>query len=131
MVHYCRVCWAENGSAAQRCASCGAVLEPAESYDAALVAALTHPEPTTPVRAAWILGTRRSAMAVESLRTVLRRSSDPYLLEAACTALYQIGAVAAEPELLATLRSGPLIVRHAAAAALGAIGTPAARSALA
>ncbi len=131
MKQYCPVCWAENSGDARKCVRCGAPLDaPAESYDTALIAALNHPEPTTPVRAAWILGHRRVAAAVEPLRAVLRDHTDAYLLQAACKALQEIGDAAATPELVATLRSGPLIARNAAATALGALGAAEARPAL-
>jgi len=131
MKRYCPVCWADNPGDATRCIRCGAPLDaPAVSYDEALIAALTHPEPTTPVRAAWILGQRRVAAAVEPLRGVLRGGTDAYVLQAAAMALQEIGDASATPELVATLRSGPLIARIAAATALGALGGAEARPAL-
>jgi HEAT repeat protein len=130
MILYCLQGWAENPPTATVCGRCRSALDAAASYDTGLIAALRHPEAATPVRAAWLLGERHVQAAIESLREVLRCSGDPYLLEAACIALEQIGLKSAEPELLAMLRSGPLLARRAAAQALGALDTPDALAAL-
>jgi HEAT repeat protein len=63
----------------------------ARDYVEKLIAALDHPEPTTPVRAAWILGTRKERSAVPRLIRLVRESVDPYLVEAAVEALAGIG----------------------------------------
>src|SRR5579875_4128205 len=119
MVTFCLRCWAENTPTRTTCMRCGAPVEPPESFDAGLIAALGHPESATPVRAAWILGEREVTAAIEPLRCVLRERDDPDLLEAPCTALGRLGARCAEPELLAVLHDGPLLARVAAARALG------------
>jgi HEAT repeat protein len=130
MIVYCFDCWATNDENAERCVRCGGSLIRDEDYDSALIAALGHPEATTPVRVAWILGERRTASAVGPLRRVLRQTGDPYLLEAACVALGLIGDATAEPELVDVLRTGPFLARRAAATALGKLNTASATRAL-
>jgi len=94
MTFYCTQCWAEVPGAATRCPRCGddIVARQARSdYTEKLIAALRHPEPTTPVRAAWILGERRERAAVEPLCRLVRDSSDAFLVESAVEALGKIG----------------------------------------
>jgi len=94
MTFYCTQCWAEVPRSATRCPRCGddIVARQARSdYTEKLIAALRHPEPTTPVRAAWILGERRERAAVEPLCRLVRDSSDAFLVESAVEALGKIG----------------------------------------
>ena len=94
MTFYCTQCWAEVPASATRCPRCGddIVARQARSdYTEKLIAALRHPEPTTPVRAAWILGERRERAAVEPLCRLVRDSSDAFLVESAVEALGKIG----------------------------------------
>lgn len=87
-----------------------------------LIAALHHPEPKTPVRAAWILGEKREKRALSALARVLRESGDAYLSEAAALALGKIGGSEAVVALTQALASHHFIVRAAAAEWLGEIG---------
>lgn len=132
MIRYCVHCWERNAAAAPRCAGCGRLLTEADpsDYVAKLIRALRHPEPTTPVRAAWILGELRAPGAVEPLRDVLRTSGDPDLLRAAALALGAIADPAAVPELAALLRRSYVAVRLACVEALARIGGPEAVAAL-
>ena len=93
-----------------------------EDYATKLIAALDHPEPETPVRAAWILGELREARAVSSLMGLVERSSDPYILAAAVEALGKIGDREATGTLARALNSSFLLVRQKAAEALGRLG---------
>jgi HEAT repeat protein len=60
-------------------------------YADKLIAALHHPEHTTPVRAAWILGERREHKAVNALCRLARESADAFVVQSAVEALGQIG----------------------------------------
>lgn len=128
---FCTRCWASNAWGSDRCRRCGAPLAERTTYVAGLITALDHPEPSTQVRAASLLGQLRARAAVEPLRAVLRRRTDPYLLEAAAIALGQLGDPAATPELVELLGWGPLIARHAAVRALQWLGGQEAEAALA
>jgi HEAT repeat protein len=95
-----------------------------------LITALGHPEPTTPVRAATILGRIQESRAVPALVAVLRTREDGFLRAAAATALGKIGDPAAVPALVEVLRGSPLVARLAAAEALGALGSEESAAAL-
>jgi len=119
MVRYCPICWSEaedNG----RCPECGGSVRRSvsETYEEKLIWALRHPEPTTPVRGATILGERRALAAVEPLIAVALSTPDFYLQEAAVVALGQIGDKRAQPYLERLSREGAIRVRLAARRAL-------------
>jgi len=119
MVRYCPECWGEADNN-DCCPKCGAPLRQStnESYEEKLIWALRHPEPTTPVRAATILGDRRALAAVEPLIAVALSSRDFYLQEAAVIALGQIGDKRAQPCLERLSREGAVRVKLAARRAL-------------
>ena len=83
---YCPVCWEEFPKDMAECPRCGASLQEdvdQDEYVVKLIRALRHPEATTVVRAATILGLLRARGAVQPLRALLASSSDPYILESA------------------------------------------------
>jgi len=83
-----------------------------------LILALNHPEPTTPVRAAELLGRVRAARAVDPLISLVRASGDVFVVRAAIHALGAIGTSTAR-ELLETLTNDPAQwIREVAARAL-------------
>ncbi len=90
MRFYCTNCWAEAPETAAVCPRCGddiAARQARADFVDKLIAALRHPEPTTPIRAAWILGQRRERRAVPALIQLARESADPFIIEAAIAAL--------------------------------------------
>lgn len=94
MIAYCPACWSEIPEHVQICPHCGIDVDRLaleQDYVQKLIAALDHPEPTTPVRAAWILGIRKDTRAVQRLARLARESEDPYIVEAAVEALGRIG----------------------------------------
>lgn len=95
-----------------------------------LIWALKHPEPTVGPRAAWVLGERREAQAVDALITTVESSEEMALLEEAVVALGKIADPRAVPCLEQSLRQSYLSVRQRAAWALGRIGGPAVIDAL-
>jgi HEAT repeats len=119
VIYYCPSCWSEVGDASV-CPVCGADVRglAGEAYEQKLIRALHHPEPTVPVRAATILGELGSATAVQPLVEVALSSTDPYLQEAAVTALGSIGDRRALPCVSRLSREGGLRVREAARRAL-------------
>lgn len=119
---YCPSCWTEVGNASV-CPACGAELRQFsdESYEEKLIRALHHPEPTVPIRVAAILGELHSRAAVEPLIEMALSSTDPYIQEAAVTALGTIGDARALPCLDQLSREGALRVKIAAGLALNAL----------
>jgi len=94
MIFYCPACWREVPELIHVCPYCKVdvkrlTLE--QDYAQKLIAALDHPEPTTPVRVAWILGVRKETRAIPRLARLVRESDDPYIVEAAVEALGRIG----------------------------------------
>lgn len=126
MTFYCTNCWAEVAESAVVCPRCGddIIARQARSdYVAKLIAALRHPEPTVPVRAAWILGERRERAAVEPLGRLIRESPDAFLVESAVEALGKIGDPRGVSALHAATRHPSLRVRLAAQRALETVST--------
>ncbi len=100
---YCANCWGEVPEKEIICPRCGddiAARQARSDFVDKLIAALHHPEPMTPVRAAWILGQRRERRAVQPLVQIVREAEDLFLADAAVEALGRIG----DPVALATLR---------------------------
>jgi HEAT repeat protein len=89
-----------------------------QDYVQKLIAALDHPEPTTPVRVAWILGVRRETRALPRLTRLARESDDPYIVEAAVVALGRIGDPAGLEAIRFAAQRGAVRVREKAQCAL-------------
>jgi HEAT repeat protein len=115
-VFFCPACWAEVPEKAALCPTCGADLETLDraEFDQKLIRALDHPEALTAVRAAEILGWRRTARAVPALLARYRRGADPFLAAAIALALGRIGGVEARAALRELERDPSVIVRRAA-----------------
>ena len=99
---FCPSCWAGINEEQDPCPHCGcgisAYLE-GKTYNDRLIDALNHPEPTTPVRAAYILGMRRDEAAVPFMARKASGTSDVYLALACVEALGKIGSAAAREAL--------------------------------
>jgi HEAT repeat protein len=124
MIFYCPACWREIPQVARDCPHCTIDVErlaSARAYPAKLIAALDHPEPTTRVRAAWILGIRRERSAVARLTRLVLESEDPYLVEAAVEALGRIGDRAGLRAVAFAARHGGARVRERARQAIDLI----------
>jgi len=117
---YCPICWSEISKDDRTCTSCGADLASADARPMVekLCSALSHPEPQTAVRAAWILGERREKRAVMELIHVIETSSDGFLAEAAAEALGKIADPRAIDCLNTAAAVGPVRVRIASRDAL-------------
>jgi len=119
MTYLCPICWNEIGRG-EFCPQCGSDLRAVDDvdYEAKLIRALQHPEPTTPRRVAEILGKRRSKAAVPPLIDLGLSTSDPYVQEAVVVALGRIGDPRAQVCLEFMSREGTLRARRAALGAL-------------
>jgi len=101
---YCPHCWHELETDVSVCPACGEEIRQsweAKDFVEKLIAALDHPEPTTPIRAALFLGKIGDERAVGPLMALAGSSDDVYIVQAAARAL---GAFAT-PEAKAFLRS--------------------------
>jgi HEAT repeat protein len=117
MTFYCPNCWNEIDPKLTVCPHCGANQEALseEEYDEKLIRALHHPEPMTPIRAAFILGERGVQRAVHDLEKVIEENRDPYLVQEAIEALGKIGLTECEPFLNNCLSSAYGILARKAA----------------
>ncbi|HQL55083.1 MAG TPA: HEAT repeat domain-containing protein [Phycisphaerae bacterium] len=119
---YCPGCWRDFGEDLATCPHCRLDIHAfwdSKDYVEKLMLALNHPEPTTPVRAAELLGRVRAARAVEPLIRLVRENADIFVVRAAVRALALIGTTNAR-RFLETLGSHPAEwIRVEAAADLG------------
>ena len=114
---FCFHCYGRNDRPSGRCETCGDPIEPPHelSYDERLIWALDHPLPGTAIMAAQVLGVRRPAAAVESLRRAVAAQRDPYLAAEALRALVAVEGIQATRPLLRQLAAeGPLLLRRVA-----------------
>jgi len=106
---YCLHCWRELADDVPVCPACGLEIKrswEAKDFAEKLVAALDHPEPTTPIRAALLLGRLKDPRAVTPLMDLARTSQDVFIVQAAARALGEIKTADATDFLL-TLRNHP------------------------
>jgi HEAT repeat protein len=102
--YFCPNCWTDFAEDLDICPRCGVDIHAfldSKNMAEKLILALDHPEPETPIRAAWILGERREAGAAQALAALVRRTRDVYAATAAVEALGKIGT----PEALGFLRT--------------------------
>lgn len=111
---YCPNCWAEVPEQATTCPHCYYNISERISqadYIDKLIAALRHKEPTTSLRAAWILGERGDQKAVPALIKIVRKANDAFLVESAVEALGKIGGSAAAATVRGATQHSSLRVR--------------------
>ena len=87
---FCSGCWHDFPEDVSPCPHCGLDIRAAwdsKDYVEKLIVALQHPEPSTPIRAAWLLGELGNPRAVQPLIDLFNRTEDPYILRAAAKAL--------------------------------------------
>jgi HEAT repeat protein len=105
MRFYCPRCWRDFAKDLPRCPYCGLDIQEfweSQDYVEKLIIALQHPEPETPIRAAWLLGQLKDLRAVQPLIDLVKKTKDVYIARAAVRALGEIGTPEA-CEFLATL----------------------------
>ena len=100
---FCPRCWGDFAEDMSVCPSCGLRIhefwEPLDHVEK-LIVALNHPEPSTPVRAAHLLGRIGDQRAVPALIRTVETTRDVYLARASIRALGEIGS----PEAIWFLR---------------------------
>ena len=118
---YCPGCWHDFAEDLVRCPNCGLAIDEfwnSKDYLEKLILALRHPEPTTPVRAAWLLGKIGDPRAVVSLIEIVKETDDLYLAREAIKALGAIDTPQAR-HFIRTLANHPArMIRAEAGAAL-------------
>ena len=95
---YCPGCWQDFDEDPVRCPNCGLVIHDfwnSKDYLEKLIVALRHPESTTPIRAAWVLGKIRDPRAVTALIDIVKGTDDLYLAKEAVKALGAIDTLQA------------------------------------
>jgi len=92
---FCPRCWEDFAEDTSVCPSCGLRIyefwEPLDHVEK-LIVALDHPEPSTPVRAAHLLGRLGDQRAVPALIRTVETTRDVYLARASIRALGEIGS---------------------------------------
>jgi HEAT repeat protein len=98
-------------------------MEEGENSVEKLIDDLYNPEPKARIKAAWLLGVKKEAGAVEPLvKAMDENRDDPYFLATAAAALGLIGEIRALDKIIELLKSSYKVVRAAAAEAIGMIG---------
>ena len=121
VITFCPGCWLEISNQTLTCPHCGADQSQisAEPFVKKLIRALHHPEPETPIRAAYVLGQLKAVEAVPALLVVVAEQSDQFIVAACIDALAEIGDTSLSGPLEQLLRSVPgLIVEDALEKAL-------------
>ncbi len=106
---FCPVCWVESQEDSPVCPHCGADIARilgSKSYSERLAEALAHPEPSTPLRVAHVLGLKKEAAAVPALAARAHETADVYLCLGCLEALAEIGTLEAW-EAVASFSSDP------------------------
>lgn len=118
---YCPGCWRDFAKDVARCPHCGLDIPDfwgRKDLVEKLIHALHHPEPSTPIRAAWMLGQIKDSRAVPALIALVRETGDVYIARAAVRALGEIGNPEARA-FLSTLTDHPAkMIRDEAQVAL-------------
>jgi HEAT repeat protein len=117
VTYFCPACWARVSGSVRVCPVCGADLArlDRDAFDTKLIRALDHPEVQTALRAARILGERRTERAVPALIARSEAGADPYLRAEIALALKRIGGREAAAALGRLAQDPSIIVRRAAA----------------
>ena len=118
--YFCPNCWSDFAEDLATCPRCGVDIHgfwDSKDMVEKLILALDHPEPETPIRAAWILGERHETRAVGPMIALIGRTQDVYIARGAARALGEIGTAEAI-RFLETLKAHPArMVREEAQAA--------------
>jgi len=124
--YFCPKCWSDFGEDLRLCPRCGlniAEFWKNKDYVEQLIFALGHPEPATPIRAAWILGKLGDERAVEPLIDLVDKTQDVYIARAAVKALGRLGTQRARQFLRNIASTHPAAMVRNSAAALVAGGS--------
>jgi predicted amidophosphoribosyltransferase len=110
MRFFCPGCWKDFAFAIEACPQCG--INVSNFWDRKdlvekLIHSLQHPEPSTPVRAAWLLGRIKDPRAVGALIKIIQKTRDFYLSREAVRALKQFATEEAQ-QFVDSLRNHPV-----------------------
>ncbi len=114
---FCPGCWKDFARDHHHCPACGLDIHGFwESLDRVekLALALHHPEPSTPIRAAWLLGKTKDPRAVQALIKLFQETTDVFIAIAAVQALGEIGTPEAATFLKSLATHPAATIRHAA-----------------
>jgi HEAT repeat protein len=116
LIFYCQKCWSRVKEDERTGLKCHADIEPLDhrSYFEKLVNALNHPERTTRIRAAYILGELKDKRAVKPLAKAISRTRgirDIFFEEAVVVALGKINGEEALPILIDLLDHPSFLIR--------------------
>lgn len=116
MIFYCPNCWSRIKEDEKICPECKAEIESFDhlSYFERLVKALNHPERTTRIRAAYILGELKDKRAVKPLAKALSKTHgirDIFFEEAVVVALGKINGEEVLPILVDLLDHPSFLIR--------------------
>lgn len=109
MRFYCPGCWKDFAEDVAQCPHCSLKIHDfwdSKDWVEKIILALDHPEASTPIRAAWLLGKKKVGRAVGPLLALIEKTKDVYVLKAAIKALGDIGTLEAR-EGLKGLRNHP------------------------
>lgn len=124
---YCPDCWLDFEKDYAVCPSCGFRIREfwsSKDYVEKLIVSLHHPEQSTPVRAAWLLGKIRDPRAVVPLCELVGRAPDVFIARAAVSALGEIDTPEAR-RFLENLTNHPdRVVRNQVRKVLASKGAP-------
>ncbi len=111
MRYYCPGCWKDFPADMEVCSSCGMNIHffwDSKDMVEKLIHSLRHPEPSTSIRAAWLLGKIGDPRAVQPLIHLIQNTQDYYLMRTAVQALQQINTEEGL-EFLKTLLEAPML----------------------
>jgi HEAT repeat protein len=114
MPYFCPSCLNELDMDCKHCPFCAcdiSCFSEGKDFVDKLIAALHHPEPSTPVRAAWILGWLQDERAIGPLYELARDPGDMYIRVAAVRALMAIGTKKASELAEACLQTVSVVER--------------------
>ena len=102
MIFYCTNCWEEIKEVDKICPNCGIEISKLEdeSFIQKLIRALEHPEPETPIRAAYVIANRKAKESLPYLMNKIKSEKDPFILKAFIEAVLKI-----DPRLKSEIRN--------------------------
>jgi len=124
MIFYCPNCWTRVKKDEKVCHECKANIKSLDhrNYLEKLVSALNHPERTTRIRAAYILGELRDRRAIKPFADVVSKARgihDVFFVEMVAVALGKVNGEKALPILIRLMDHPSFLVRRAALDSLG------------
>ncbi len=126
MRYYCPRCWKDFSNDYEICPYCGLNIKEFWSKKdkvEKLIIALNHPEGSTRLRAAWLLGKEKDPRALPHLIKACNREDDLYLIRECIKAIGLIGGNEAEKFLLKMRNHPATMIKNEAQKALKEINS--------